>query len=72
MSYLMHLKYIAYSIYRQVCCFYDSYIDVVNKDEDDIKQIFEDTNRTIMNGLFAGINELFEEIKFYNINIEYL
>lgn len=42
-------------------------IDVVNKEEDDIKQIFEDTNRSITNGLFMGIKELFEEIKFYNI-----
>lgn len=41
--------------------------EVVNKDEDDIKQIFEDTNRSVTNGLFAGIKELFEEIKFYNI-----
>lgn len=42
-------------------------VDVVNKEEEDIKQIFEDTNRSITNGLFAGIKELFEEIKFYNI-----
>ncbi len=42
-------------------------VDVVNKDEDDIKQIFEDTNRSVTNGLYAGIKELFEEIKFYNI-----
>lgn len=42
-------------------------VDVVNKDEEDIKQIFENTNRSITNGLFAGIKELFEEIKFYNI-----
>ena len=42
-------------------------IDVVNKDEKDILQIFEDTNRSITNGLYAGIKELFEEIKFYNI-----
>lgn len=42
-------------------------IDVVNKDENDILQIFEDTNRSITNGLYAGIKELFEEIKFYNI-----
>lgn len=42
-------------------------VDVVNKDEEDIKQIFEDTNRSVTNGLFAGIKELFEEIKFYNI-----
>lgn len=42
-------------------------VDVVNKDEEDIKQVFEDTNRSITNGLFAGIKELFEEIKFYNI-----
>ena len=42
-------------------------VDVVNKEESDIKQIFEDTNRSITNGLFAGIKELFEEIKFYNI-----
>lgn len=41
-------------------------IDVVNKDEEDIKQIFEDTNRSVTDGLFAGIKELFEEIKFYN------
>jgi len=42
-------------------------VDVVNKEESDIKQIFEDTNRSVTNGLFAGIKELFEEIKFYNI-----
>lgn len=42
-------------------------VDVVNKDESDIKQIFTDTNRSVENGLFAGIKELFEEIKFYNI-----
>ncbi|MBP5391885.1 MAG: N-6 DNA methylase [Bacteroidales bacterium] len=42
-------------------------IDVVNKNESDISQIFEDTNRSVTNGLFAGIKELFEEIKFYNI-----
>ena len=42
-------------------------VEVVNKEESDIKQIFEDTNRSITNGLFAGIKELFEEIKFYNI-----
>lgn len=42
-------------------------VEVVNKEEEDIKQIFEDTNRSITNGLFAGIKELFEEIKFYNI-----
>lgn len=42
-------------------------VDVVNKDESDIKQIFEDTNRSVTNGLYAGIKELFEEIKFYNI-----
>ncbi|MBQ3716792.1 MAG: N-6 DNA methylase [Paludibacteraceae bacterium] len=42
-------------------------VDVVNKDEDDIRQIFEDTSRSLTNGLFDGIRELFEEIKFYNI-----
>lgn len=42
-------------------------IDVVNKNESDISQVFEDTNRSVTNGLFAGIKELFEEIKFYNI-----
>ena len=42
-------------------------VEVVNKDEEDIKQIFEDTNRSLTNGLFAGIKELFEEMKFYNI-----
>ena len=42
-------------------------IDVVNKDESDIVQIFEDTCRILTNGLFAGIKALFEEIKFYNI-----
>lgn len=42
-------------------------VDVVNKEESDIKQIFEDTNRSVTNGLYAGIKELFEEIKFYNI-----
>ena len=41
-------------------------VDVVNKNENDIKQIFDDTNRTL-NGLFEGIKELFEEVKFYNI-----
>lgn len=42
-------------------------VEVVNKDEEDIKQIFEDTNRSLTNGLFAGIKDLFEEMKFYNI-----
>lgn len=42
-------------------------IDVVNKEESDILQIFEDTSRCVTNGLFAGIKELFEEMKFYNI-----
>lgn len=42
-------------------------VNVVNKEENDIKQIFEDTSRSLTNGLFAGIKELFEEIKFYNI-----
>ena len=42
-------------------------VEVINKDEDDIKQIFDDTNRSLTNGLFAGIKELFEEMKFYNI-----
>lgn len=43
-------------------------VEVVNKDEDDIRQIFKDTGRSIVtNGLFAGIKELFEEMKFYNI-----
>ena len=42
-------------------------IEVVNKDENDIRQIFEDTNRSITNGLFKGIKDLFEEVKFYNI-----
>ena len=42
-------------------------VEVINKDEEDIKQIFEDTNRSLTNGLFAGIKELFEEMKFYNI-----
>ena len=42
-------------------------VEVINKDEDDIKQAFEDTNRRLTNGLFARIKELFEEMKFYNI-----
>ena len=42
-------------------------VEVVNKEEDDIRQIFDDTNRSLTNGLFAGIKELFEEMKFYNI-----
>lgn len=42
-------------------------VEVINKDEEDIKQIFDDTNRSLTNGLFAGIKELFEEMKFYNI-----
>lgn len=42
-------------------------INVVNKEESDILQVFEDTNRAVTNGLYAGIKELFEEIKFYNI-----
>ena len=41
-------------------------VDVINKEEDDIKQIFVDTGR-ILNGLYTGIKELFEEMKFYNI-----
>ena len=42
-------------------------VEVVNKDETDIRQVFEDTNRSLTNGLYAGIKELFEEMKFYNI-----
>lgn len=42
-------------------------VDVINKDESDIEQIFIDTGRQLKNGLFAGIKELFEEVKFYNI-----
>jgi len=42
-------------------------VEVINKDEEDIKQIFRDTSRNLTNGLFAGIKELFEEMKFYNI-----
>ena len=42
-------------------------VDVVNKEESDIQQIFDDTARSLTNGLFASIKELFEEIKFYNI-----
>ena len=42
-------------------------INVINKEESDILQVFEDTNRAVTNGLYAGIKELFEEIKFYNI-----
>ena len=42
-------------------------VEVINKDEEDIKQIFIDTSRNLTNGLFAGIKELFEEMKFYNI-----
>lgn len=41
-------------------------IDVINKNESDIEQIFEEKNR-LKNGLYNGIKELFEEIKFYNI-----
>lgn len=43
------------------------HVEVVNKEEKDIKQIFEDTNRSVTNGLFEGIKKLFEDIKFYNI-----
>ena len=42
-------------------------VEVINKDEEDIKQVFIDTSRNLTNGLFAGIKELFEEMKFYNI-----
>lgn len=43
-------------------------VDVVNKDEKDINQIFEDTNRvSVKNGLYKEIIKLFEEIRFYNI-----
>ena len=42
-------------------------VEVVNKEEEDIRQIFDDTNRSLTNGLFAGIKALFEEMKFYNI-----
>ena len=41
-------------------------VDVVNKNESDILKIFKDTDRVI-NGLFTGIKELFEEVKYYNI-----
>lgn len=39
-------------------------VEVVNKDEEDIQQIFEDTNRSLTNGLYKGIKELFEEMNF--------
>ena len=42
-------------------------VEVINKDEEDIKQIFIDTSRNLTNGLFAGIKALFEDMKFYNI-----
>ena len=42
-------------------------VDVVNKEESDIKQLFEDTSRSLTNGLFDGIKKMFEDIKFYNI-----
>ena len=42
-------------------------VEVINKDEEDIIQIFRDTSRNLTNGLFAGIKALFEEMKFYNI-----
>lgn len=42
-------------------------VDVVNKNEDDIKRVFVETDRSVTNGLFAGIKGLFEEIKYYNI-----
>ena len=41
-------------------------VDVINKNESDISQIFDEKQRT-KNGLYEGIKELFEEIKFYNI-----
>lgn len=41
-------------------------VEVVNKNESDISQIFDEKQRT-KNGLYEGIKELFEEIKFYNI-----
>lgn len=41
-------------------------IDVINKNESDITQIF-DENKRYKNGLYKEIKELFEEIKFYNI-----
>ncbi len=41
-------------------------IDVINKTEDDISDIFENTNR-VKNGLYHEIIKLFNEIKFYNI-----
>lgn len=41
-------------------------VDIVNKNESDILKLFKDTNRVI-NGLFTGIKELFEEVKYYNI-----
>lgn len=42
------------------------HINVVNKDDADIRQIFEDNNR-VTNGLYKGIKEMFDEVKFYNI-----
>lgn len=42
-------------------------VEVINKDEEDIIQIFRDTSRNLTNGLFTGIKALFEEMKFYNI-----
>lgn len=41
-------------------------VDVINKNESDISRIFDEKQRT-KNGLYEGIKELFEEIKYYNI-----
>lgn len=47
-------------------------IDVVNKDEEDIKQIFEDTNRSVTDGLFAGIKELLKKLNSITLKISIL
>lgn len=41
-------------------------IDVINKTEEDIAEIFDNTNR-VRNGLYHDIIKLFNEVKFYNI-----
>ena len=42
-------------------------IDVVNKEEDDIRKIFKDKARSLTNGLYESIKEFFEDVKYYNI-----
>ena len=42
-------------------------VEVVNKEKDEIEDIFNKTKRSLKNGLYENIVKFYEEIKFYNI-----